>query len=83
MTEPKPELDVCLLEGRRAALCEVVRIAAASGWSYTGVKPEQMSISTSGMWVNNINITPVIDAAILETVARLGRRRRPWWRFWR
>lgn len=87
--EPVADLNDCILAGRRAAASELIQCAAKAGVPYQGLAPEQMlQEHNSHTAVNGFDITPGIDAAIMETLAwqqrpAPPRPKRPWWRFWR
>ena len=84
---PDPQaIAECLIAGRRAALgAGVALIPNAQGAgeeTYDGVAFLQIK-SPDGF-----DIGPLIDAAVIETVARVQAQaaisapKRPWWRFW-
>jgi hypothetical protein len=80
LTKEQGDLPSLIEAGRRAAYDALVESASklADGtW-----QPYQPHAPT--MAVNNFDIAPAIDAAVMETLVRLmpEPKRRPWWRFW-
>ena len=86
----RPDLDLLLAAGRRAALAALYdqeRNKTVPGSinkppdSYDG-KGELLIMAAS---LADVDIGPAIDAAVLEAVAQMGAplaRLRPWWKFW-
>lgn len=68
--DPHPDLNACLVASRRAAIIELQRIAEAAGWTGTIRTFEEMNHKdTTGLCINGVVITSVLDAAALEALA--------------
>lgn len=80
------DLSAVLPAGRQAAYAELrVIVENAPRGTWVGAEPEVYNDSNP-IVVNDVNITPIINAAMLEVVAQLKPAPiivpRPWWKFW-
>lgn len=88
--KPEPYPADCLIAGRRAAYAHLeVAVSLLPSATWNGVAVEDYD-GRACLNINGFDVGPVIDAAVLETVARLGHpdqaatvKRRRWWQLWR
>lgn len=82
-TQPYP-VD-CLIAGRRTAYAQLeVAVSLSPSATWGGVAVEDYD-GQACLNINGFDVGPVIDAAVLETVARLQAApvpRRRWWKLW-
>lgn len=80
----QPDLGACIIAGRRACAAQLIEIGIAAGSTYSGTAPDKMlDEHSSHLAVNGFDITPGIDAAVVEALAwKPPAPKRKWWRFW-